>query len=94
MHGTTAPQDAQFLCLDGAVALATTTRLAVYRFQLHLQALQTGLKSRDSKDMEVSYNGGTPKTGWFINVNGKSCEMDDLGFPPFWEPPIQSYKVT
>jgi hypothetical protein len=44
MHGTTAPQDAQFLCLDGAVALATTTRLAVYRFQLHLQALQTGLK--------------------------------------------------
>ncbi|CAJ1404117.1 unnamed protein product [Effrenium voratum] len=30
-------QDAQFLCLDGAVALATSSRLAVYRFQLHVQ---------------------------------------------------------
>eukprot|EP00435_Cladocopium_sp_Y103_P012262 s1514_g3.t1 len=37
-------QDAQFLCLDGAVALATTTRLAVYRFQLHLQDTSDDIK--------------------------------------------------
>ena len=37
-------EDAHFLCLDGAVALATTSKLAVYRFQLHLQALEEGWK--------------------------------------------------
>ena len=35
-------EDAHFLCLDGAVALATTSKLAVYRFQLHLQAKRDG----------------------------------------------------
>lgn len=37
-------QDAQFLCLDGAVALATASRLAVYRFQLHLQDTSDDIK--------------------------------------------------
>jgi len=37
-------EDAHFLCLDGAVALATTSKLAVYRFQLHLQVLEEGWK--------------------------------------------------
>merc|ERR1712072_717253 len=30
-------QDAQFLCLDGAIALATGARLGIYKYQLHLQ---------------------------------------------------------
>ncbi|CAJ1448675.1 unnamed protein product, partial [Effrenium voratum] len=37
-------QDAQFLCLDGAVALATSSRLAVYRFQLHVQDTSDDIK--------------------------------------------------
>ncbi|CAE7540972.1 WDR27 [Symbiodinium natans] len=37
-------QDSHFLCLDGAIALATGARLAVYRFQLHLQDLSDDIK--------------------------------------------------
>ncbi|CAE7241361.1 WDR27 [Symbiodinium sp. CCMP2456] len=37
-------QDSHFLCLDGAIALATGARLAVYRFQLHVQDISDDIK--------------------------------------------------
>ncbi|CAE7662980.1 WDR27 [Symbiodinium pilosum] len=37
-------QDSHFLCLDGAIALATGARLAVYRFQLHVQDMSDDIK--------------------------------------------------
>eukprot|EP00927_Polykrikos_kofoidii_P038240 TRINITY_DN32558_c0_g1_i1.p1 TRINITY_DN32558_c0_g1~~TRINITY_DN32558_c0_g1_i1.p1 ORF type:complete len:1091 (+),score=126.77 TRINITY_DN32558_c0_g1_i1:97-3369(+) len=37
-------QDAQFMCLDGAIALATGARVGIYRYQLHVHDTQDDIK--------------------------------------------------
>merc|ERR1711975_205941 len=37
-------QDAQFLCLDGAIAVASANRLGIYRYQLHIQDASDDIK--------------------------------------------------
>ena len=71
-------QDAQFLCLDGAVALATSSRLAVYRFQLHVQ---DGVLQNDPARVKFCFGpwcascgarGGMPNHAMLIVANNMS----------------------